>query len=389
MTRGKWSNLAMAGVLMLGAASASAGQITLYGRAGFQGSNMTTTDTAPNLVRSALNDTAGSIVVTSGTWEACTEAYFRGRCALLAPGNYSNLRGDLTGLVASVRPFSDQPSSARVVVYPDTTAVTNYTVATPVIVSPVPAPVVVSPAPAPVVVSPAPVVVSPAPAPVVVSPEPRQVIVTTPVVSAVPIPTGARVTLYQHRGHLVRAVELTSSIDSLDRRNFEDSADAALVSGGVWRLCDSERGRGTCTDFQPGQYDSLGALTGKVRSAYLVMPVQERVATVAVVPPGRAIIYEFPNFGGAAQVIEYGRAPDMDWTNFRNPASSVRIESGSWLVCSDIGYQGECRVLDPGEYPYMTGFGRGIASARQVWRPQYGSVVPQYGSLDLRRQSTP
>jgi hypothetical protein len=106
--------------------STSAGQITLYGRAGFQGSNMTTTETAPNLIRSALSDTASSIVVTSGTWEACTQAYFRGRCALLAPGNYSNISGDLTS-VASVRPFSDQPSSARVVVYPDTAAVTSYT----------------------------------------------------------------------------------------------------------------------------------------------------------------------------------------------------------------------------------------------------------------------
>ena len=83
MTKGKWSELAMAGVLMLAAGSASAGQITLYGRAGLQGSNMTTTETAPNLIRSALSDTASSIVVTSGTWEACTQAYFRGRCSLL------------------------------------------------------------------------------------------------------------------------------------------------------------------------------------------------------------------------------------------------------------------------------------------------------------------
>jgi len=364
MVNRKWkSRLLIAGALGVAAMSAAASQITLYGRTGFQGMNMTTTDSAPNLVRSSLNDTASSIVVSSGTWEACTQAYFRGRCALLAPGTYSNVDGQLNGLVASVRPFSDQPSSARVVVYPDTAAVTTYPV------SPV-----VTPAPAQVVVN-------SAPAPVVVSPDPRQVIVTTPVVTAVPIPTGARVTLYQHRGHLTRAVELMSSIDDLDRRNFQDSADAAMVSGGVWRLCDSERGRGACMDFPPGHYETLGALNGKVRSAYLVTTVQERVAAVAALPPGRAIVYEFPNYGGAPQVIEYGRAPDMAWTNFRNPAASVRIESGSWLVCSDIGYQGECRVLEPGEYPYITGMG-GIASARQVWRPEYGS-------LDLRRQSTP
>ena len=374
MIKRKWkSKFLIAGALGVAATSAVAGQITLYGRTGFQGPNMTTTVTAPNLVRSSLNDVASSVVVTSGTWEACTEAYFRGRCALLPPGNYSNVSGDLTAQVASVRQFSEQPSSSRVVLYPDAAPV----VAAPVVVSPAP-PTVVVPEQRQVVVS----------TPVVTAPVVTAQVVTTPVVTAVPIPAGARVTLYQHRGHLVRAVELTSSIDDLDRRNFVDAADSAMVSGGVWRLCDNERGRGTCTDFQPGQYDSLGALSGKVRSAYLVTQVQERVATVAAIPPGRAIVYEFPNYGGAGQVIEYGRAPDMAWTNFRNPASSLRIESGTWLVCSDIGYQGECRVLEPGEYPYITGMG-GIASARQVWRPQYSQYSQQYGSLDLRRQSTP
>jgi hypothetical protein len=357
---------AVAAALGLVTASALAGQMTLYGRPGFQGQNMVTTIALPNLAQSPFNDVASSVVVTDGTWEACTDAFYRGRCAQLMPGSYGNLGGQLNGSVASVRQIGDQPAPARVVVYPDTTS-TSY----PVVVNPTVAPVVVSPTPAAVFVS----------------SEPRPVVVAAPVVTTVPIPTGARVTLYQHKGHLVRAVELTSSVDDLDRRNFNGSADAALVSGGVWRLCDGERGRGSCTDFPPGQYDNLGNLDGRVKSAYLMAQVPERVATLAPLPPGRAVVYEYANFGGPSAVIDYGRAPDMDWTNFRYPASSVRIESGTWLVCSDIGYQGECRVLDPGDYPVVTGVGRGIVSARQVWRPQYGA--PQYGSLDLRRLSTP
>jgi beta/gamma crystallin len=345
---------AVAAALSLVAASAAAGQLTLYARPGFQGQNMTTTTGLPNLPRSAFNDVASSAIVVDGTWEACTEAYYRGRCAQIVPGNYSNLGSPLNGMVASVRLISDSPAPARIVLNPDSPAV------------------VVNSIPAPVVVNPAPVVVNPDP-----------VVVAAPVVTGVPIPAGARATLYQHTGHLTRVVELTASIDDLDRRNFDDSADAALISGGVWRLCDRERGRGACADFSPGKYDTLGAMNGRVRSAYLIAPVQERVATLAALPPGRAIVYEFPNYGGAPAVIEYGRAPDMDWAYFKNPATSVRIESGSWLVCSDIGYQGECRVLEPGDYPVLTGLGlRGIASARQVWRPEYGS-------LDLRRQSTP
>ena len=120
----------------------------------------------------------------------------------------------------------------------------------------------------------------------------------------------------------------------------------------------------------------------------MIAPVEEHVVTVVAVPPGRAVVYEYANFGGPSAVIEYGRAPDMDWTYFRHPAASVRIESGSWLVCSDIGYQGECRVLDPGDYPHGAGLSHGIASARQVWRPQYGSTSVQYGTMDLSRQAT-
>jgi hypothetical protein len=101
-----------------------------------------------------------------------------------------------------------------------------------------------------------------------------------------------------------------------------------------------------------------------------VIPTAPVVATaqvVAVAPrsPGRAILYQFPNFGGPAAVVEYGRMPDLDWANFRSPAASLRIESGNWVACTEMGYRGECRVLGPGDYPALTGaLGRGISSLR-------------------------
>ncbi len=349
--------LTVACALAVATSGAFAGQITLYGQPAFQGQSMTTTMALPSLERSSFNDVASSVVVRDGTWEACTETNFRGRCAQLVPGAYSRVDRDLNGRISSVRQIAYEPAAGRIVLNPD---------AQPVVVGTAPAPVVISPGANPVVIS---------PAPVVVNTEPREVIVAPPVVNALPIPAGARITLYNHRGHMVRAVELTSNIDDLDTRRFDDLADAALVSGGIWRLCDSERGRGNCTDYPPGQYESLGGLDGKVRSAYLIAPVPDRVIAVSGVPPGRAVLYEFANFGGPSAVVEYGRAPDLSWANFRHPASSARIESGSWLVCTEMGYQGECQVLEPGEYPTLSGLGQGIASARQVWRPEYGAVV--------------
>jgi hypothetical protein len=107
--RNRWKlKLAAAGVLTAIAATAFAGQITLYPRPGFQGRAITTSDAMSDLWRSSLTDTASSVVVSDGTWEACTEANFRGRCAQLAPGNYGNLSASLGSVIMSVRQLAWQ-----------------------------------------------------------------------------------------------------------------------------------------------------------------------------------------------------------------------------------------------------------------------------------------
>lgn len=351
MGRNLLLKFAVTATLALTGASAFGGEITLYERSGFDGQSMTTGVAQPNLARRGFNDFASSVVVSDGTWEACTEPNFGGRCAQLAPGPYAKLSRELHGGVASVRQIGDEPRPARIAINPDSTLLPT---------TPASAAIVVT-------VAPVPAVVSTVPAQVVVAPASR---------SSAPVLAGASIILYQHVGRAWRAVELRSNVDSLDSRDFIDRADAALVTGGIWRLCTAEGGRGQCADFSPGQYASLEAFDGRVRSAYLVAQLPDRPAPIAAVPAGRAVLYELPNFGGARAVVEAGPAPDLDWARFRNPASSLRIESGSWLVCSDLGYQGECRVLDPGDYPVLTGLlDHGIASTRQVWRPEYGSLT--------------
>lgn len=368
MRKRKWPRLeiALAGAIAVMATSAFAGQVTLYQQPGFEGRRMAVYDAVSNLKVSAFNMVAASVVVADGTWEACTEANFGGRCAQLVPGNYGQLSGQLTAPIASIRQIGLESGPARVVVSPDTQ---------PVVVGSGPAPIVINPGTAPVVINSAPAgIENTARTAIIVNPDSPQV-VAAPVMDAVPVPAGPRVILYQRAGSGLRAVELTSNVEDLDERNFRRSAEAAFVSGGVWRLCDGEHGRGYCADYSPGRYESLGALNGKVRSVYLIAPVADRVARVASLPAGRAVLYQYPNFGGPSAVVEYGRAADLDWARFRGPATSLRVESGTWLVCSEMGYQGECRVVDPGDYPVMTEMlSEGIASARQIWRPEYGSL---------------
>ncbi|MGE5089677.1 MAG: beta/gamma crystallin-related protein [Candidatus Levyibacteriota bacterium] len=56
-----------------------------------------------NLDGTGFNDRARSMIVNAGRWELCTDAYFRGTCAVYGPGVY-NAIGDLSGELSSLRP---------------------------------------------------------------------------------------------------------------------------------------------------------------------------------------------------------------------------------------------------------------------------------------------
>jgi hypothetical protein len=82
---------------------ALAGEITLYQQRDFQGEGYTLRRSAADLEKSSFNDSAASVVVRSGVWEACSGALFSGTCVRLEPGQYSQFDGSLNSRIASVR----------------------------------------------------------------------------------------------------------------------------------------------------------------------------------------------------------------------------------------------------------------------------------------------
>ena len=159
--------------------------------------------------------------------------------------------------------------------------------------------------------------------------------------------------------------------------------------------------RGRCTELLPGSYPSMSVtLNGRIasvrevgfappprtvyvdppaRTVYVEPPIYSS-SSVAPYPMGRAYLYEDPNFAGAWVAVDRGIANDLDWAHFTNAthrATSVRVESGNWLFCTDMAFQGECRLLGPGEYRDLSlgPLAQGIRSARQISSPEYGSVT--------------
>jgi len=319
-----WRALVGAALALI-ASSALAGEITLYQHRDFNGSTLTVSRAAPDLERTGFNDTAASIVVREGVWEVCTDPFYRGNCTRLQPGEYTRLEPALRDRVASVREI--------------------------VGVSVAPPPVVV---PAPVVTVPAPVVAS----------------------------ADARIVLFEQPGLAGRAVELRVTNGKLDRIPAYSGAGAAIVYGGTWRLCTRDYYRGQCADFGPGRYDSLGALNGRISSAELVSPGPAPVGVITTPVPaeGRVVLYELPDFGGQSLVIDRRELPNLESMGFMDRAASMRVDAGTWMVCTDTRFQGQCRTFGPGEYPRLTrDVDRRIASVRRV--------NDVYGAASLSKQS--
>lgn len=76
----------------LSSLAASAGEMTLYSREGFRGSEVTVYETTANFRDLGFNDRASSLVVHSGAWELCEHRDFGGYCAVFERGEYPDLQ---------------------------------------------------------------------------------------------------------------------------------------------------------------------------------------------------------------------------------------------------------------------------------------------------------
>ena len=57
---------------------------------------------------------------------------------------------------------------------------------------------------------------------------------------------------------------------------------------------------------------------------------------------------------------------NLDPTGFNDRASSLRVESGYWIFCSDSDFRGDCRTFGPGDYASLPGMNNVISSGRQI-----------------------
>ena len=112
-----WRQRILVALGLLLALPAIAADIVFYERDGFQGRSFVSDETVSNFANFGFNDRASSVVIRNGSWQLCSDAYFRGRCVTLPPGEYPTLRSmQLENQISSARELGWQhrpPSGGR------------------------------------------------------------------------------------------------------------------------------------------------------------------------------------------------------------------------------------------------------------------------------------
>ncbi|MBS0338827.1 MAG: beta/gamma crystallin family protein [Proteobacteria bacterium] len=161
---------------------------------------------------------------------------------------------------------------------------------------------------------------------------------------------GGAVTFFGNRNFGGRQFTINQPLPNLAGTRANDRAESAIVEGGPWEVCADAEFRGDCQVFAPGRYPTLGALDGKVSSA---RPYHDRRGERdAMRRRATATLYSEVNLTGRAFLL--GREGDANLQGqFNDRASSLHVDSGYWIFCSDAGFRGECRTFGPGDYAQL------------------------------------
>jgi len=182
----------------------------------------------------------------------------------------------------------------------------------------------------------------------------------------------ASVTFFEEENFSGRQFTIDRPVADFERARFNDRARSAVVNSGRWEMCIDAGFSGSCQVLGPGRYPDLGGYGGRVSSVRPVsseaMPERDGDRPMADRRGGaRAILFEGPNLTGRSYPVRRGMMASLDESEFDDRASSLRVEGGYWIFCSDANFGGECRTFGPGEYARLpSGLDNRISSGRRI-----------------------
>ena len=135
------------------------------------------------------------------------------------------------------------------------------------------------------------------------------------------------------------------------------------IAGGEWQACTAANYGGQCVVLR-GNDDDLGRWSDRIVS---LRPVGGQSASQP--PPVRTgshiLLFTDRDFGGQSGTF-YQAVPNLGSFGLADQVTSLRVEGGgSWEVCTEPGYQGECKVFRDSDQ-FLGRWSDTIASLRPV-----------------------
>lgn len=196
-------------------------------------------------------------------------------------------------------------------------------------------------------------------------------------------------TLYSRDDYLGRSQTVRDAVADLETLRFNDTTQSIRVRSGRWEACEEADFRGACFLLEAGEYPSLDGRANKITSLREVRGGWDRGRDRDWERdrdhdwegrrghdhergrlPGRALggeltFYTRDDFAGRSLTVRNSSA-DLRERDFNDTVQSVRVRSGYWEVCEDVGFRGRCRTLEPGEYASLERMSNRISSVREV-----------------------
>lgn len=198
------------------------------------------------------------------------------------------------------------------------------------------------------------------------------------------------ITFYQDDNYQGRQFTADRPVSNFARGGFNDTVHSAVVHDGRWEICmDADYG-GSCSVLAPGAYPSLGAYSGRISSVRPVDGTQSGMRgddrgwnrdgrDRRDVRDARATLYEGMNLSGRSYSLDEAM-PNLRATGFNDRASSLHVDSGYWIFCTDAEFRGECRTFGPGDYASLPSMNNVISSGRRI-----SNVYPYQDKPDWQR----
>ncbi len=186
------------------------------------------------------------------------------------------------------------------------------------------------------------------------------------------------ITFYENDNYRGRQFTADQALSNFARSGFNDRVRSAVVRDGSWEICVDADFRGSCSVLAPGSYPDLGAYAGRVSSVRLVDGAHasnrggdrgrnrdNRGENRGENRGAHATLFEGQNLSGRSFAVD-DTVRNLGTAGFNDRASSLRIDSGYWIFCSDAEFRGECRTFGPGDYATLPGLNDKVSSGRRI-----------------------